>query len=435
MSRTDGPLPRLFVTAMIVDAMGSGMFMPFALLYFVRVQDLGVASVGSTLTVANVVLIVLSAALGRLVQALGPMRLLTLGNALRAPLFVLYVVTLPAPVAMAALVLSAVLDKAVWVSLGATIARLARGSAARRAFGTLGWARNIGLCLGSLAGGLVASAGTSGGLRVIALVNAASFAVTTVLLLRLRGRTAPAVPGEEKGPEPVPSRAGTLQVLRLPGFALLSAAKTCFTVCATVLSMFTGLYLVDAVRLDGWVAGTALALNGALVVLFQQSLVKRTADRPAPLMLLVGGGLYAVAGLGFAAISPLREAAPIGIAIGFAFAAMVVYTFGEIIIAPASDGYAADLAAPGTEGPCMAVYQASWSIASVVVPVAGAWLFLAPASALWIAFTAVALLGTLLSAALHRTRSSGPTARDPRPGQRPGPARPAVRRRPGGAPG
>ncbi|MFG2130782.1 MFS transporter [Streptomyces sp. NPDC048751] len=401
MSRTDGPLPRLFVSAMIVDAVGSGMFMPFALLYFVRVQDLGVASVGTTLTVVNLALIVSSAALGRLVQSVGHLRSLIIGNAVRAPLFVLYAVTLPAPLAVGALVLSAVLDKVVWVSLGATIARLARGPASRRAFSTVGWARNVGLCLGSLVGGVLASAHSSAGLRTIALVNAASFAVTTVVLLRLRGQAAPEASAGTSGARESDS-AGTWQVLRLPGFALLTAAKTCFTVCATVVSTFTGLYLVDDARLPGWAAGTVLALNGALVVLFQQSLVRRTADRSAPRMLAAGGALYASAGLGFALISPLRELPAVAVAVSLV--AMTVYTLGEIVIAPTSDAYAAELAAPGMEAPCMAVYQASWSIASVAVPVAGAGLLLASPSALWTVFAAVAVLGALLSAALGRDR-------------------------------
>ncbi|MFF4356490.1 MFS transporter [Streptomyces sp. NPDC001604] len=408
VDREDGPLPRLFMSAMIVDAVGSGMFMPFALLYFVRVQDLDVTSVGSTLTVVNLALIVSGAALGRLVQSVGHLRSLILVNAVRAPLFVLYTVTLPAPAAVGALALSAVLDKAAWVSLGATIARLARGPASRRAFGTVGWARNVGLCLGSLAGGLLASAHSSAGLRVIALVDAASFAVTAVVLLRLRGQAAAPAAAGSSGPGPDAPRTGTLEVLRLPGFALLTGAKTCFTVCATLVSTFTGLYLVDGARLGGWVAGTVLALNGALVVLFQQSLVKRTADRGAPRMMAVGGALYAAAGLGFALVPPLRDTAVPAAAVALALASMAVYTFGEIVIAPTSDGQAAELAPPGMEAPCMAVYQASWSIASVAVPAAGALLLLASPAALWTVFAAVALLGTLLSAALGRAAQGPP---------------------------
>ncbi|MBK6017735.1 MFS transporter [Streptomyces sp. MBT53] len=401
MSRTDGPLPRLFVTAMIVDAVGSGMFMPFALLYFVRVQHLGVASVGATLTVVNLALIGSSAVLGRLVQSVGHLRSLILGNAVRTVLFAVYALTLPAPLAVGALALSAVLDKAVWVSLGATIARLARGPASRRAFGTVGWARNVGLCLGSLVGGVLASSHSTAGLRLIALINAASFAVTTAVLVRLRGQAGPEADAPARTPAGT-TTAGARQVLRLPGFALLTAAKTCFAICATVVSTFIGLYLVDDARLYGWTAGAVLAVNGALVVLFQQSLVKRTADRAAPRMLSLGGALYAVSGLGFALVSPLRDTVLPAVAVCVALVSMTVYTLGEIVIAPTSDGYAAELAAPGMEASCMAVYQASWSIASVLVPVAGAWLLLTSAPALWTAFTAVALLGAVLSARLDR---------------------------------
>ncbi|MDV9176637.1 hypothetical protein R6V09_41740, partial [Streptomyces sp. W16] len=202
--------------------------------------------------------------------------------------------------------------------------------------------------------------------------------------------------------------AGALQVLRLPGFALLTAAKTCFTICATVVSTFIGLYLVDDARLYGWTAGAVLAVNGALVVLFQQSLVKRTSDRAAPRMLSLGGALYAASGLGFALVSPLRDTVFPAFAVCVALVAMTVYTLGEIVIAPTSDGYAAELAAPGTEASCMAVYQTSWSIASVIVPVAGAWLLLASGSVFWIIFAAVALLGTVLSAMLDRTHTERP---------------------------
>lgn len=89
-ARTDGwGLPdttgqRPFLVAMLADTLGSGLFLPFSLLYFVVTTDLSLTAIGAGLTVANGLSVVTGPWFGGLVDRVGA-RPVSLGsNLLRA---------------------------------------------------------------------------------------------------------------------------------------------------------------------------------------------------------------------------------------------------------------------------------------------------------------------------------------------------------------
>ena len=125
-----------------------------------------------------------------------------------------------------------------------------------------------------------------------------------------------------------------------------------------------------------------------------------TGGVPRGVLLLSGAIAYLAGGALFMVTAHLGTAA----AVGCAAVGMVVYTLGEMVIAPSSDSLAADLAPPGARGRYLSVYQVGWSVGAVVVPLGGAFLLGARSGWFWAAFLFAATAGALLSRRLPEGR-------------------------------
>jgi hypothetical protein len=59
-------------TALLVDGIGSGVFMPFSTLYFLRATDISLPTVGATLPTAGLLALTTPLPLGPMVDRWGP---------------------------------------------------------------------------------------------------------------------------------------------------------------------------------------------------------------------------------------------------------------------------------------------------------------------------------------------------------------------------
>ncbi|MCB0908903.1 MAG: MFS transporter, partial [Nocardioidaceae bacterium] len=84
---------RRFVTAIAVDAVGSGVFMPLAMLYFLAVTPLSLVQVGAAISLASAAALPAGPVVGSLVDRFGAKRLLLVGNALQAVGYAAYLFT------------------------------------------------------------------------------------------------------------------------------------------------------------------------------------------------------------------------------------------------------------------------------------------------------------------------------------------------------
>ena len=84
---------RRFVTAIAVDAVGSGVFMPVCMLYFLVTTDLSLVQVGAAISLASAVALPTGPLLGGIVDRYGAKHVLLAGNALQALGYVAYLVT------------------------------------------------------------------------------------------------------------------------------------------------------------------------------------------------------------------------------------------------------------------------------------------------------------------------------------------------------
>jgi MFS family permease len=386
---------------MIIDALGSGVFLPFTLLFFVEAAGLPLVRVGLAVSAAAAVSLPASLPFGWLVDRFGPRGILVLANVARCLVFAFYPLVHSLGALFVAVLAASLCDKAYWSAHAPFIGVISQSGERGRWFGLVSALRNLGLGLGALAGGVLVSADGSAGLRALALVNAASFAVAALLLSRERAgrRPAAAAPRGGHGRSDSPTLRA---VARDWPFLSIVAAKLAFVICALAMTLVLPLYLIRNLGLPAWIAGTVFAANCVLVVTAQSGTVHALERRSRISAIGVAGVLYAAAGAVFWCSGALNaaEAATAAVAI----AAMLIYTCGEMIVSPTSDALATDSSPAQSRGRYLSVYQLSWSVGGLVTPIAATALLARGASWFWLTFIAIALAGAVL------IRGARPTA-------------------------
>jgi MFS family permease len=127
------------------------------------------------------------------------------------------------------------------------------------------------------------------------------------------------------------------------------------------------LFLVRYQHFPESVFGTIFTVNTLLIVALEVPLNTAMAHWTHRRTLMLGAFLYAV---GFGSYA-LVGIAPFGKTAGV-FAAVVIWTFGEMILMPGSSAYAAEIAPPERRGEYMGLYTMSFNIAFAVGPWLGA---------------------------------------------------------------
>jgi MFS family permease len=162
--------------------------------------------------------------------------------------------------------------------------------------------------------------------------------------------------------------------------------------------------------------GLVMGFNALLVALFEMVLV-HSLGATEPLRLMAVGTVLLCAGFGLL---------PFGASFAFALLVVAVWSVGEMLAMPAVAGIVSNRAGEGTRGSYMGVYMLSFSLAFVVAPLAGSWIYerLGPRT-LWLACGALGpVLGLAMRALAPALRRSAapplsPPSSSPWPSSRP----------------
>lgn len=130
---------------------------------------------------------------------------------------------------------------------------------------------------------------------------------------------------------------------------------------AMVFFQFEGalpLFMVRELGLSESVYGAMFLVNTVLIIFLEVPLNLATSGWPHRRLLALGALLTA---LGFGGLALVTGVA--GVA-----ATIVVWTFGEMILAPASAAYVADISPPHRRGQYMGAYHVTFSIAFALGP-------------------------------------------------------------------
>ncbi|WP_309504202.1 MULTISPECIES: MFS transporter [Nocardioides] len=380
---------RRFVTAIAIDAVGSGVFMPVSMLYFLVTTDLSLVQIGAAISIASAASIPAGPLLGGLVDRLGAKQVLLAGNALQAVGFLAYLVTESFVGLILWTVVVSVGRTAFWGSYGNIVAVISRPGEREKWFGFLGALRNVGFAIGGLLSGVAITVGTHAAYLSVVLVNALSYVVAFVLLLAV-----PSTPATgHRSPE-----GAWRTVLSDRPYRVLWLVQLAYSTAMMVLNFAMPVYAVAVLGLPGWVTGAVFTINTVMVGFGQGLVVRGMTGSRRWRVLVLTNLVFAASFLVMLGASELSVvAATVVVLVG-----SVVYTGGELLGGPVLGALGAEAAPDHLRGRYLSLIQLAWTISSAVTPVAFAWLLDRGESPIWLALTAVSLTGALLAVHLGR---------------------------------
>ena len=350
---------RRFVSALAIDAVGSGIWMPLSMLYFLHQTSLGLVRLGLAMTIANTVVIPVVPVIGSLVDRVGPRRVMQAGNAGAAVAFVLY------PFAhslwsVTLLVLCATATRsAFWGALGPMVTQITRPGEREIWFGFLQAMRNAGYGVGGVLAAVALTVGTGAAFQAVVLANAASYVAAFVLMLGVAGGARAA-----RGPKAREARAGWWVAFADRGYRTLIAVIFCYALTETTLNVTMPVYFVDTLGLPGWVPGTVFVINTVMIGVGQGLVVRSMTGAVRRRVLLTAITFSAVSFVLMYAAHALSVVTGVVVVL----VAAVVYTLGEMTAGPVASALSAETPPPDQRGRYMAATQLAWSSSSAVAP-------------------------------------------------------------------
>ncbi|MCK9825613.1 MFS transporter [Nocardioides cavernae] len=382
---------RRFVTAIVADTVGSGLFMPITLLYFLAMTDLSLVQVGSALSLSALLTMPGAFVIGSLVDRFGPRRMMLIGNLVQALGMVAY---LWADSLVAVALWTTLLNigrQSFWGSFGNVVTAISAPGERELWFGFLQAVRNLGYSVGGVLAGIALQVGTDVAYQSVVVINAVTFVLAFFLLLDVpdhRVATADDAPVEGWG-----------TVLRDGPYLRLVLGQMGFVAGMMVLNFALPVYVAETIELPGWVVGAIFTVNTALVGLGQGLVVRRMTGQVrarmmglAQLVFVTSYAMFVVAGW-----------LPVWLAVAVMLVGAAVYTGGELVGGPVFSATAAEAAPDHLRGRYLGLFQLSWGIGGAVTPVAFTWLLAHGATTLWWVLVAVALASAAYLQTMPRT--------------------------------
>lgn len=378
-----GHVPLL--TALAVDALGSGVFLPFSILFFTMTTPLSLAEVGLGLSVAAGIALPAGPVIGTLVDRSGAWRVLLAGNLLQALGAASYLIvdTFGGLVVAASAV--ALGSQAFWSAYSPLVTQVSEPGERERWFGLLGALRNAGFGLGGLLSGVALTAGETAGYRGVAAVNAASFALAALLLLLDRSHARPAAAAIDTV-DSTKEAVGWRAVLADRPYLALTVVNVAFATNSFALTLVLPVYAVARLGLPPWLPGVGLTLNCLLIALAQGPIVSALTGRARVRALQASSALSAA----FAMMMLLSAAVPRAAGVALVLAAVAVFTLGELIESPVLAALASEAAPDALRGRYLALNQVSWNVSNTVAPALLTGLLAAGTWPVWITLGALA---------------------------------------------
>jgi MFS family permease len=379
---------RRFVTAIAVDAVGSGVFMPVSMLYFLAVTPLSLVEIGAAISIASFVGLPAGPVIGALVDRLGAKRILLAGNALQGIGFAAYLFSQSFAAVLLWTIVVTVGRTAFWGSYGNIVTAISLPGERERWFGFLGALRNVGFAVGGLASGAAVAIGTDLAFHVVVAVNAASYGFALWLLLAVPdvhpAGTQEALPGS------------WVDVLADRPYRLLVVAQIGYSMPMMILNFAIPVYAVAVLELPGWITGVVFTVNCLMVGLGQGLVVNALTGRVRFRVLLATQAAFAVSYVVFLGASALSVAAAVVVMV----IGGMVYTLAELMGGPVLAALGAEAAADHLRGRYLSLIQLAWNVSSTIAPVLFAWLLEEGAAPLWWVMLAVAAASALVAARL-----------------------------------
>jgi MFS family permease len=416
------PGERAMLGAMAVDAVGSGMYVPFNLVFFHHITGLSFAVVGAVLTAVGLLGMAALPLAGAAVDRYGARRVQLVLYVVRGTGFALYPLATALPAFAAVALGTAFGDRAFPAVQQARIGEVALGIDRDRLQASSRALRNGGMGAGALLASLVITLAGDRGFTAAAWLNALSFAVAFMLMRRVRTVHGGAPKGGS-GTGSARQAAGYRVVFADRPFLALTGINFLTALGYSALSVLFPLFIAGRLHGPQSLTGAAFTVNtvlcgvGGVAIAARARRTGARRTRSAALGALLFGASFA----GLALLGALRPQDGWVVA-GALFALVALYTVGEMVHSPAAGSLAVAAAPEPLRGRYMAAYQLSWSLAAALAPSLFTALYAAGSELPWLLLTA---LSVTAAAAFLRLEAHLPASVVELT-----PATPAVHRRP-----
>jgi MFS family permease len=413
----DPKLPRsIWLTQVggVVNAFGNGIVLPFLVIYLHNVRGISFAAAGLALAVGAVAALVAGISAGSIVDRFGGRNTLVLGLLLQACCFALLPLVREAWHAFALLAVEGAGTACFWPGQSTLLSRLSTPERTSAAFALQRISMNLGLGLGGVVGGLIASTAHPTTFTILFLLDAGTFFVFVGVLGTITEPRPVATTHEAEDAQ------GYAAVLRDRNFLALMGLNVLFVAVGyevfALLPPFAKNYADVSER---WVGFIWLA-NTLLIVLIQMPVSKALEGRRRMPALALMSLLFAASALIVLAGGIwLTATAAALVFVG----ATLVFGIGETLQGPTQAPLVADLAPDHLRGRYFALGSMSWSAGSILGPAVGGPLLGWHPLAVWplaAAISALAAVGCIalerrLPEAVRRTPTSGTVAALPKP--------------------
>src|ERR671937_2137076 len=375
----------------VVNSLGNGIVFPFIVIYLHNVRGISFSEAGLALSFGGVAALAAGLSAGSIVDRFGGRNTLLLGLLLQAGAFVLFPLIREPWHAFALLGLEGAGTACFWPGQSTLLSRLTRDEERHSAFALQRISMNLGLGLGGLAGGLIATTADPGSFTRLFLLDAVTFLVFIGVLATVSEPAAEPEAHEEPG--------GYSAVLREHNFVALLGLNVLFVAVGyevfALLPPFAKNYADVSER---WVGMMWLA-NTLLIVLIQLPVskaleVRRRLAAPALMSVLFAPAALIVLGGGIWLTGTVAALVFVG--------ATLVFGFGETLQGPTQAPLVDDLAPDYLRGRYFALGSMSWSAGSILGPAVGGPLLGWHPLAVWPLAAALSLVAAIGCLALER---------------------------------
>ncbi|MER6522063.1 MFS transporter [Streptomyces sp. NPDC001553] len=293
LPHTRGRVP--LVLAQLVDALGTGLFLPFAVVYFHAAKGISLATVGVMLSVAALLSLPAGPLAGPLIDRYGPRRVVVASNLVRVLTFSGCVFT-DVPWQLVVLVTVTLWGESQFrPAAAALVAQVADGGQRARWYAMDRALRNVWFGAGGLLGSALVGWGGSPGYTAVVVFNTVSFLGAAALVAAWSRAAVPAASGPRPAPAgegPGTGRAGYREVLADRAFRGVLVTVAVFALCDLALTVLLSAYVIEARGLPAWQPGTLFALNTLLVVLGQTAVARAVERHRCPRVLQAAALLW-----------------------------------------------------------------------------------------------------------------------------------------------
>ncbi|HTV57819.1 MAG TPA: MFS transporter [Verrucomicrobiae bacterium] len=369
-------LPRemwVLVSATFVNRAGT-MVLPFLVLYLTRTLHVSGGKAALALTTYGVAALMAMPAAGWLADHAGPL------TVMRGSLFCTGALLLMYPLAqrfgsiLAITFLFAILNESVRPSSLALVSDLVEPGRRKSAFALSRLAVNLGMSIGPAIGGVLAAYSFRWLFWADGITSVLGGAVLSLAWpknTRVRAGEAQWDDAGDLGREieaeaprllSTAHPAAELRAFRNPRMLYFLAALIPVQLVFFQFTSTLPLFLVRHLGMPEAIYGTIFTFNTLLIVALEVPLNTAMENWPHGWSLGLGALLYAI---GFGSYALVTRTAGV-------YAAVTIWTFGEMVLMPASSAYAAEIAPKERRGEYMGLYTMSFSVAFATGPWMGA---------------------------------------------------------------